>query len=164
MLNPTSQFLHQDIDGVGADLAEIGEHLASDLRVMETSKLSIILRYFNTLRDAYERMDEQRKRIFAQIEHLSRTVIPERMAEEGVTTMTLDGFRYTVGTRSSTSILDKESGYGWLIINGHGDIIQQTVNASTLAAFARRYLEDTGKDLPEFFKTTSMKFTSVTKT
>ncbi len=145
-------------------LDAVAFQLSAEISAIEKDKLSEVLRYFNALRTAYEQLDEQRKKIFSQLEHLSRNIIPERMAEEGVTSTTLDGLRFTVGTRTSTTILDKEMGYGWLQAYGHGDIIQQTVNASTLAAFARRYLEDTGRDLPEYFKTTSMRYTSVTKT
>ena len=41
--------------------------------------------------------------------------------------------------------------FQWLRDNGYGDIIQETVNASTLSAFAKTLLETENKELPEEF-------------
>ena len=62
------------------------------------------------------------------------------------------------------SLADKVAGMGWLRDEGHGDLIQETVNASSLSAFAKSYIEETGKDLPaDLFKLSNLRYTSVTK-
>jgi hypothetical protein len=146
-------------------LKQINMTLAEKIKAVEDAgDLNELLRLFNRTRNAYEEVDEQRKKLFTQLEYLSRNAIPEQMAEKGVTSITLDHFRFTVNSKSTTSITDKDAGYQWLKENGHGDIIKESVNANTLAAFARSYLEEHDKDLPEFFKTSYMKYTSVTAT
>jgi hypothetical protein len=148
-----------------ANLVYANEALADAVNVAEKDPdVAVILKLFLKQRELYEEMDEVRKLIFNQLEYLSRTAIPERFSESGVTSMTIDGVRYTLGSRTSTTMTDKSAGFDWLKEHGHGDIIQPTVNAQTLSAFARRYLEDTGSDLPgNLFKTTMMKYTSATK-
>lgn len=131
----------------------------------KTATLPELLKFFAKTRDAYEALDEQRKRVNELVERMSRVVIPERMAEEGVGTISLRdaSLRFTVSHRISASVLDKDAAYEWLRSNGHGDLIQPTVNSSALAGFAKKYIQDEGKDLPAPFKISQMAFTSVTK-
>jgi len=69
-----------------------------------------------------------------------------------------------LSNRWSCSMLDKLTGMDWLRTNGHGDLIQETVNSSTLGAFARNLTEESGYELPsDIFKTSVMTFTSITK-
>ena len=57
----------------------------------------------------------------------------------------------------------KDAAYWWLRLNNLGDLIQETVNASTLAAAARKRNDD-GFDMPEaYFKMAIMPSTSITK-
>lgn len=130
------------------------------------SKLSDALRFYKTLKDDYELFEEVRKKIGQMLEDLSRETIPARMAEEDVRTVTLDdiGYRFTVSQRLSCSMPDKDAGISWLKSHGHGAIVIETVNAQTLASFAKTQVEETGVDLPpDIFKMSSMQFTSVTK-
>lgn len=124
-----------------------------------------ILKMWHATKTHYEVADEMRKKVYASIEHMSRTVIPEVMDEKGMKTTTLNtGYRFTVATKLSASLVDKNKGHEWLMANGHGAIIQPTVNSSTLASFAKSYIDDTGKDLPpEIFKISNMRYTSATK-
>ena len=43
---------------------------------------------------------------------------------------------------------DKPVGFQWLREQGHGGLITETVNASTLAAFAKNMMDTEGKELP----------------
>ena len=54
-------------------------------------------------------------------------------------------------SKMSVSMIDKEAGMKWLEDEGHGALIQPTVNASTLAAFAKSLLLDQGIDCPTTF-------------
>ena len=87
------------------------------------------------------------------------------MEHEGVKTITLIGIgRVTVSHRFSCSMLDKERGMKWLKDEGHGSIVQETVNSSTLAAFAKDITVNQGGSLPEdLFKVGTAPYTSITK-
>jgi hypothetical protein len=99
------------------------------------------------------------------------SVVPEAFLAEGIKTTTLDtqfgSYRFSIQSRWSASIQEgkKEAAYAWLKTNKHGDIIQETVNSSTLAAFAKNMATEEGVDLPEdLFKVAQIPVTSVTKT
>lgn len=132
----------------------------------KTETLQQVLRTFKATRDKHDELDEERKLLNTIIERLSRKHIPEQMREEGVSTMTLSdiGARFTISQRYTASMPDKIGGMQWLRDHGHGDLIQETVNSSSLASFAKDFITTKGEDLPEtFFKVNLMDTTSVTK-
>jgi hypothetical protein len=87
------------------------------------------------------------------------------MREHGVKTITVEGVgRVSLSNRWSASMLDKTAGMEWLRETGNGSLIQETVNAQTLAAFAKDLNETKGMELPaDIFKTGIMTYTSITK-
>jgi hypothetical protein len=86
------------------------------------------------------------------------------MRAHNIRTITVEGVgRVSLGTRWSASIPDKAAGFEWLRGNGHGGVIQETVNAQTLGALAKEMNED-GTELPApTFTTNIMTYTSITK-
>jgi hypothetical protein len=121
--------------------------------------------HFDKVRGAADLIKEARDQLDKIERHLSSEAIPDLFREQGVKTITIEGLgRVTVSNRTSCSMVDKEAGHSWLKQNGHGGLIQPTVNSSSLAAFAKSYTEDTGMDLPEdIFKVSRNPFTSITK-
>jgi hypothetical protein len=93
---------------------------------------------------------------------------PAVLEAAGVTHIPLtEGYRVGISYLTRASILagQKEEAYKWLIDNGHGDIIIETVNSSTLSALASHLQEEENLTLPEsLFNTALMTNTSVTKT
>lgn len=78
------------------------------------------------------------------------TVIPEFMDEEGVTSMTYEGIgRVNVIDDISVKTNDKEGVKMWLKENDLEDLIQETVNAQTLAAALRKRMKEDKKMPPE---------------
>ena len=131
-----------------------------------TTDLPLVLRKFKEIRDANERLEVSRKKFNTFLDFFSRNIIPDMMQEQGVKTISLDdiGYRFTVSVKMNASMADKAAGMNWLRDEGHGDLIQETVNASSLSAFAKSYIEETGKDLPaDLFKLSNLRYTSVTK-
>lgn len=124
-----------------------------------------LVRHFRDLRGVNETIKECRKALDEMEDLLSVRDIPDLFRLLKVKTMTLEGIgRTTVSYRFSCSMLDKEQGMDWLKANGHGGLIQPTVNSSTLAAFAKNMIEVEGKDLPDdIFKTSQNPYTSITK-
>ena len=134
--------------------------------IKASTDLPEVLKTFKRLRDANERLEASRKKFNTFLDFFSRNIIPDMMQEQGVKTISLDdiGYRFTVSVKMNASMADKAAGMEWLRNEGHGDLIQETVNASSLSAFAKSYIEETGKDLPaDLFKLSSLRYTSVTK-
>jgi hypothetical protein len=87
------------------------------------------------------------------------------MREHNIRTITVEGVgRVSITHRYSCSMLDKQLGMNWLRQSGNEGLIQETVNSSTLAAFAKNMLETEGTQLPQdLFKTSVSAYTSITK-
>lgn len=93
--------------------------------------------------------------------------VPEAFEQAGVPNVSLDeGFRVGVAIRTVASVVpgQKAAAFTWLQENGAEDLIQETINASTLSAFAKEKGEK-NEELPaDIFKVSLMPNTSVTKT
>jgi hypothetical protein len=123
-----------------------------------------VIKHYDQLRQVTALIKESREAL-EQIEtKLSREQVPEVMRAHKVKSITVEGVgRVTLGTRWSASMPDKGEGFGWLRANGHGGVIQETVNAQTLGALAKELNED-GTELPApTFTTNIMTYTSITK-
>lgn len=116
--------------------------------------------------DDYDALDETRKKLYFLLEQLNKTILPEMMQEHQTKTISLDSInkRFTVNQRVSCSMLDKDRGMDWLKTTGNNALIVPTVNAQTLSAFAKRYTQDEGKDMPaDIFKISTSHHMSATK-
>lgn len=92
--------------------------------------------------------------IKAELEKLHDTlrfgIIPDLMTDAGATSTTLEGIgRVTVmdDVQCTVPADSKAAFQEWLIDQGFEDMISQSVNAQTLAAFVRRRIKE-GKELP----------------
>ena len=109
--------------------------------------------YTKTLMEARDAADTVKfvNKRFADIHRkMKEDLVPAKFEEEGVSSITIDGYRFTVSKSMRTSIVtgQKEEAYIWLRDNELGDLIQETVNSSTLNATAKSLLEE-GLELPE---------------
>lgn len=150
----------QDLEGVLSRMrSESDEILGSK------DHLSII-RHYDDMRLANERMKHVRKALDEMAEQWSREFVPDAMRAKQIKTINLEGVgRVTISARWSASIVEgqKEPAFTWLRESGDGGIIQETVNSSTLSAFAKTKFE-AGYELPaHLFKVGQMTFTSITK-
>lgn len=104
---------------------------------------------FAAVRDCFDMIESAKKELGAFKEYLSYTKLPELFEEHKIRTYTTkSGYRVTLSTRISVSILDKAKGYDWLRNNQMGAIITETVNAQTLGASIREMMETKGKEPP----------------
>lgn len=101
-----------------------------------------------------------------QYDGIRLVVLPEKMDEEGITNITVDGVgRVSIQSDIYFSIPapTKEEAYEWLKDNGHGDLIQETVNSSSGKAWAKEMIKK-GLSLPEaLFKVTPFSRSQITK-
>ena len=123
-----------------------------------------VIRHYDKLRQVTAQIKESREALAKMEETLSRESVPEVMREHNVKTITIEGVgRVSLSNRWSASMADKTDGMEWLRKNGHGGVIQETVNAQTLGALAKELNAD-GVELPQpTFTTNVMTYTSITK-
>lgn len=129
-----------------------------------------VIKHFADLRAVNETIKISREALVEMEDLLSTNDIPDLFALIRERTgqkppFVIEGIgRVTVSRRFSASMLDKDAGLNWLRKNGHEGLIQETVNSSTLSAFAKDMQENQGKDLPvEIFKVGTKPYTSITK-
>ena len=145
------------INELVSDLIDIVGEPATNEKVEQATRVLLAAR---VIKDA---IDVPCKLISAQNNLMKQIIVPKCFADHNVTTITLGGFRFSVSTRLSASIADKELGHQWLKDNGLGDLIKPTVNAQTLASAAKHLIEE-GLELdPEIFNTSYVENTSITK-
>lgn len=130
-------------------------------------ELVSLIKHFAELRDVNEVIKKARKALDDLEDHLSHVDIPDTFKRVGIKTVNIDDIgRVTVSYKWGCSINDgkKPESFNWLRESGHGGIIIETVNAQTLAAFAKNETEANGKELPpDLFTTTLRPYTSITK-
>ncbi len=130
-----------------------------------------VLSDFLDLKETAKALENARKRIGAVFARFDKGIIPEWMEKQGTDQLRIPQLArsFNVQVKYSASILDdpekgKEKGYEWLRENGAGELVQETVNAGTLAAFAKNKIVDEGIDLPEnLFKVSTYKAIGVNK-
>ena len=66
--------------------------------------------------------------------------------------------RVSIQSRFSCTIKEeeRENAIAWLKENGYDGLVKETINASTLKAQARMYMQETGYEFPEDFFTTKV--------
>ena len=144
------------------DLA-VQAHEATDYDTLEIAELA---RRFWTLKTLHERADKARKQLYHIVNAIDKGIFPAQLEKRDLDMVRVPelGRSFYSQDKTSASILDKEGGYKWLRENGHEDLIQETVNAGTLASFARNLQIEEGIDLPEdLFKVTTYSTTGSSK-
>ena len=123
-----------------------------------------VIKHYDQLRQLNALIKESREALAIIEEKLSREYVPDVMRAHQIKSTTIEGVgRVSLGTRWSASMPDKGAGFEWLRAQGHGGVIQETVNAQTLGALAKE-LNSEGAELPQpTFTTNIMTFTSITK-
>lgn len=129
-----------------------------------------LIKHFADLRRLAERAKTVREALYELEDSLSKAAIPDLFVHIRNTTGQKPPFyiegvgRVSVSHKWSASILDKPAGFSWLREHQAGDLIQETVNAQSLASYAKRKIEEDGVDLPpEIFKVGTTPYTSITK-
>jgi hypothetical protein len=108
-----------------------------------------LARHYLDVRTFYDNLHEVSKELTKLKDQMSYKDIPTAFEREGTTTLTLqEGYRVTISQLVQASTKDMATGIAWLDEHGHGALAKRTINAQTLAAFARSEMEE-GRELPE---------------
>ena len=100
-------------------------------------QLDAVAKAKSTLQEAYD--------------NLRQRVIPSKMEEEGLSTITVAGVgRMTITAQLQVSVRPefKIQLKQWLVDNGHAELVTETINASTLKAWYKEQLMN-GEELPD---------------
>lgn len=126
-----------------------------------------LARAYVVLHRMQARIDEILKPLAELSAQIKGVAIPEAFEAAGIPSVNLEeGFRVavSVSTRASVRPGQKDAAIAWLSDNGYADLVQSTVNASTLSSLAKQIGED-NRDLPDsIFNVALMPNTSVTAT
>lgn len=135
------------------------------------STAALAASYYLSLGDLAEAVKPEVSRLHKLLETYKFSYIPDKFKDEKIKTITVEHNgnkkRVTVNNLWRASIVEgmKDRALKWLRskpINA-GEIIQETVNAQTLGAFAKAFNEEKGIDLPDdLFKVSVNQTTSVT--
>lgn len=146
-------------------LAQVMETWLEDLK-NNTPKPADLAKNFFYVKEEYDRMEKARKRIYAVKDTLDKFLLPNVLEANGTDMIRVPEIArsFSIRMMSSASMLDKERGFEWLREQGHGDLIQETVNAGTLSSFFRNLLLEEGIEPPDdIFKVSTYKSMSVNK-
>lgn len=137
------------------------DYVASSLAVVDHIAA---VKFMHRMAGLNEQADSCKSRIGKIYDWSRMGLVPEKMEQAGVDGFTLTGVgRVSLTADLSVSMPDKVAGYAWLEEHGMGDLVTQTVNASSLKAVIRRRLRD-GEAVPgEIFKVSPFTRASITR-
>lgn len=149
----------------GEKLDSLLERASRDTaQVIEQQDIPTAVAFFAELRDIARNLSEKLSAVQKVVDGLSYEALPTMFTNANVKTIRVENVgRVSINVRWSASMPDKETGLGWLKQTGNAGLIQETVNAQSLGAFAK---EETmhGRPLPsDIFKVTSTPYVSITK-
>lgn len=161
------------LSGVAATLQKIAATINDEGNAaVATGDHVEVVKHFHDLREINETIKDARQWLKDIEDAFSTTHIPDifRAVRERTgqkPPFNIEGIgKVSVSHRFSCSIIgtDKTIGHNWLRENGHEGLVTETVNSSTLSAFAKDMLENKGEELPEdIFKTSLNPYTSIRK-
>jgi hypothetical protein len=111
---------------------------------------------FQELNDKRQRLDDAKevvKELQKNYDYLSMIIVPARMEEEGIDGIKIEGIgRINIRSDMRVSTLQeyRHALFEWLGEHGHGDLISETVNGSTLKAWVKEQI-GLGNEIPEEF-------------
>lgn len=103
------------------------------------------------LKEAYDALDAARKRVYKQKDRMDKGIVPAKLESAGTDKVRIPGLAksFYILPKMSASFIDKDAGFKWLQDQGAEDLIQPTVNASTLSSYVKNLINEEGIDPPE---------------
>jgi len=101
------------------------------------------------LKEHEKQLEDETKSVNAEIEEVE-TQLAGLMVDQEMQNFTRNGRMFYLNTKVYASAVAERKAelYEWLKENGYGDLVYETVNANSLAAFVREQLEE-ADELPE---------------
>lgn len=156
--------VRSELQSALADIEKRGLDSENVQEAAEGMQLSAAVALMADLRELNDLADSVKKQIGKAYDHMRVQVIPERMDDEGMASMKVQG----VGTVKLTadmhmSVKDKEGMHRWLEEHGLDGLIQEQVNAQQLKSVLRKMMEE-GEEVPnDLVKISPFTRASITK-
>jgi len=114
------------------------------------SDLFILANKLRDLRVQKKNLEAKVKELNDQIEHTEQTLVGEMVNME-LQNFSRAGQMFYLSTKIyASAVADRKPElFSWLKANGYGDMVQEQVNAQTLAAWVREQLGEDQEELPE---------------
>ena len=149
----------------GTKLNSLINHAHRDtLELVEKNDIPTLVKHFAALRTEYRSLKDKISKLENEVNDLSYNLIPTMFDAQDVKSIKIDDVgRVTVNQRWVASMPDKQAGMDWLRTTGNDGLIIETVNAQTLAAFAKTQAL-AGSPLPDqVFEVGVAPYVSITK-
>jgi hypothetical protein len=149
-----------------ATVAENAEAWLEKIKDDKTLKPADLAKVYFYMDGFHDDVKAALNRLYHVIDAMDKFVLPTLLEHHGIDMVRVPEIKRSFSIRQmmTASIVDKEEGMKWLRENGFKDLIQETVNAGTLASTFRSMILDQGIDPPEeIFKVNNYKKISVTK-
>lgn len=104
-----------------------------------------------SLKDWKKQLDQEKKTVSSQIEALENN-LSQLMIDEEMQSFNRAGMIFYLNTKLYANAIPdrKENLFKALKEEGYGDLVYETVNANSLAAFIREQVEENNEELPEW--------------
>lgn len=130
---------------------------------MSVSELAAALR---GLKSRLEEVGRLKTEIQKSYDFLSIDVLPERMDEDGIQTLKIKDvgrLQMSSDIRCAVPAANREDVKEWLNEHGHGSMVSETINASTLKAFVREMMKEDKEWPSDLLKVTPYSRATVVK-
>jgi hypothetical protein len=154
-----------DVHATMVKLAEQMEQWAETAKEEPPKPAELAILFFN-MKEGYKAVDGARKRVYHVVDMVEKYLMPKVMEDNDLDMIRVPEIARSFSLRNqlSASMIDKDEAMKWLRKEGHGDLIQETVNSSTLSSFIKSLIIDEGIDPPEeYFKVSQYKTTGINK-
>lgn len=125
-----------------------------------------LVRAMYNLRQQKDAMEADLKVITAEFDFLRGVKIPSKFEDEGISLLKVEGIgrcNLTGDLQATIPADKKEAAFQFLRDTGREDLIQETVNSSTLKAAVKNMIQ-TNQDIPDCFRVHTFTRASITKT
>ena len=117
----------------------------TDFNAQTVQELAFLLNDFRIL---YEEADNFKKLLGRLYDDIRVKHLPEKMDDDGISSIKIDELGTVILTDDlRVKVMDKQEQFDWLESTQNGDMIQSTVNASSLKALLRRLMK-AGEEVP----------------
>lgn len=133
---------------------------------MRAADLKTLAMVHQNLNDLTDEIDEARKVLSKTYDWLRHSLMIDKMDDAGLESFSVAGVgRVYIQSSLNASIKAgaKEGAYVWLQDHGHGDLIQETVNASSLKALAKAKIQDNDALPADLFNVSPKTFVVIQK-
>lgn len=115
----------------------------------QSRNILVLATELHRLRDEKKATEDKVKELNREIEEVDKELV-EAMLESELQSINMSGFTFYLNTRTfaTAKAEGKIELYEWFKENGHESMVQETVNAQTLAAWVREQLDE-ADELPK---------------